>query len=78
MSEYNPLLDKRTGHIHHLSQNCHHPQRLPSHSRHPCFFLVATVRCQEIPRLPKQSDWLSLNFLGKNFIAQSSTRSVDS
>ena len=42
------------------------------------FFLVATVRCQEIPRLPNQSDWLSRNFLGKNFIAQSSTRSVDS
>ena len=38
---------------------------------------VATVRCQEIPRLPNQSVWLSRYFLGKNFIAQSSISRTD-
>ena len=38
---------------------------------------IATVMCHEIPRFANQSVWLSLYFLGRNFMAQSWTRSTD-
>ena len=40
-------------------------------------FRMATVTCQDIPRFPNQSVWLSRYFRGINFIAQSWTRRTD-
>lgn len=37
----------------------------------PSNFLMATLKCQDIPFLPNQSVWLSWYFLGMNFMAQS-------
>ena len=39
--------------------------------------LVATARCHGMPRFPNQSVWLSRNFLGRYFIAQSCTMNTD-
>lgn len=41
------------------------------------FIRKATLICHGIPRFPNQSVWLSRYFLGKYFIAQSWTTSVD-
>ena len=40
-------------------------------------FLVATVICYGRPLLPNQSVWLSLNFFGRYFIAQSKTSKAE-
>ena len=40
-------------------------------------FLVATVICHGRPPLPNQSVWLSLNFFGRYFIAQSKTSKTE-
>ena len=40
-------------------------------------FLVATVICHGRPLLPNQSVWLSLNFFGRYFIAQSKTSKTE-
>ena len=39
--------------------------------------LTATVMCQGSPRLANQSLWLSLYFLGRNFMAQSWTKKTE-
>ena len=43
----------------------------------PACFLIATLKCQKIPRLPNRSAWFSLYFLGINFNAQSSTTNTE-
>ena len=40
-------------------------------------FLIATVICHGRPLLPNQSVWLSLNFFGRYFIAQSKTSKTE-
>lgn len=47
-----------------------------------CCRLLWTLRtttdmCNEIPRFPNQSAWVSLNFCGRNFMAQSCVISTE-